>query len=165
MTNAFKLTERCSLALQSMSFLAKEVEAVHTAHEVATQLGVSANHLSKVFHRLSRANLISSVRGSNGGNHLARVRSDITLLQIYEAVEGEFSFGKCFAGKNGCESDGCLLGKLIERANLAIYNELSQTTLKQVSSRKEKYCIRDKPLFADEDPAAFHHSTNTGREG
>jgi Rrf2 family protein len=49
---------------------------------------VSASYLAKQMQALSRAGLITSVQGHAGGYALTRSPSDITILDVVEAVDG-----------------------------------------------------------------------------
>lgn len=57
-------------------------------HEICEATGVPMEYLRKLLGRLVRAELIESLRGRRGGYRLGRDASQITLLQIVEAVEG-----------------------------------------------------------------------------
>lgn len=54
----------------------------------AADLGLSAQYLRTIVAALSRASLISALRGPHGGVRLAKPATDITILDIYRAVRG-----------------------------------------------------------------------------
>ena len=99
MATMLRISEAASLAIHAMAVVAGKPEEVHSTHGVATALGVSEAHLAKVMQRLTRAGLVSSVRGPKGGFVLARPAAEVTLLAIFEAIEGHL------------EPKGCLLKK------------------------------------------------------
>ncbi len=49
---------------------------------------IPTRYLEQIFQRLRRAKLVSGKRGPGGGYTLSRAPSDISLLDIVEAVEG-----------------------------------------------------------------------------
>ncbi len=55
---------------------------------IALATGVPVEYLRKLLGRLSRARVIRSIRGRNGGFCLALPAAKITLLRIIEAIEG-----------------------------------------------------------------------------
>ncbi|MBN2211851.1 MAG: Rrf2 family transcriptional regulator, partial [Sedimentisphaerales bacterium] len=92
-------------------------------------LGASENHLAKIMQRLGKAELVSSTRGPSGGFRLNRPAAHITLMQIYEVIEGPFTPEFCLLKKPICQGQKCVLGGLISRINQEVRNYLTTTTL------------------------------------
>lgn len=57
--------------------------------------GLPKEYLSKALQSLSQAGLVESILGPNGGYRLARSATEITFLDIVEAVEGKKSTFVC----------------------------------------------------------------------
>jgi Rrf2 family protein len=57
--------------------------------------GLSPSYLTKQLQQLTQAGLVSSVPGPHGGFRLARALEDITLLDVVEAIEGDFKVFNC----------------------------------------------------------------------
>lgn len=68
----------------------EEGEAVSLARTAQRQK-LSLNYLEQVFGRLRRAGIVAGVKGSNGGFRLTRDMDEITVKEVLEALEGEFS--------------------------------------------------------------------------
>jgi Rrf2 family protein len=68
------------------------------SHLIARKKGIPERFLLKVLKPLVSARVLSSVKGPNGGYHLARAPGDITLLDVIEAVDGPIS-GQAPAGQ------------------------------------------------------------------
>jgi Rrf2 family protein len=105
------------------------VALIRGTAELAAELGVSANHLSKVMQRLHRAGLLTSVRGPQGGFRLAKPLDRITLLALYEAIEGTLETTTCLFGKPVCGKCCCVLGPLLRETSEKFRNHLASTTL------------------------------------
>jgi Rrf2 family protein len=58
------------------------------SHHIAKARGIPERFLLKVLKPLVSARVLHSVKGPNGGYRLARTPSDITMLEILEAVDG-----------------------------------------------------------------------------
>lgn len=129
MSNLLRISDAASLGLHTMAYLANEPGRRVSTHEVAQALGVSENHLAKVRDRLVKAGLIEAVRGPGGGFRPTRPAGDITLLEVYEAVEGRLRPGACLLGKPLCSRGQCILGDLIGSVNKQVMDYLSGTTL------------------------------------
>jgi Rrf2 family protein len=57
--------------------------------------GVPAAYLAKTLQALSRAGIVESLPGRNGGYRLARPAAEITLLDVVQAVEGDETAFRC----------------------------------------------------------------------
>lgn len=117
MVTAIQMSEATSLALHSMAFVAMAGGELVTVKEIADATGFSHAHLSKVLQRLVRAGLLDSVRGPRGGFRLPRPANEITLLQVYEAMEGRLTASACVAGtpSGKCAFAACILGDFPRR--------------------------------------------------
>ncbi|MBK9120863.1 MAG: Rrf2 family transcriptional regulator [Phycisphaerales bacterium] len=56
--------------------------------DIAEACAVPAGHLLKILQQLVRAQVLSSERGPAGGFSLRRAPSEITLLEVIEAIDG-----------------------------------------------------------------------------
>ena len=92
-----------------------------TAGEISKKISGSEAHLAKVMRRLVRARLISSTRGPGGGFKIAKPADEISLLDIYEAVEGKFEIADCMMDHPCCEENNCIMGSLIRSVNVEVY--------------------------------------------
>lgn len=118
MSNILKISEAASLGLHAMIILAKNSDEMVSVKYIADSLEVSANHLSKVMQRLVKSDLVKSIKGNRGGFKLAQKPENVSLLDIYEAIDGKFKPSGCLLNKNNaCEPDKCLLGDLLKSLN------------------------------------------------
>ncbi len=116
-----------------MSVLAANRDRLLSNRQIADFLGVSADHLSKVLQRLHKARLVKSVRGPKGGFILNKEPEQITLLDVYEVIEGEFKPLKCLLGKPVCLNDDCIFLDVMETANERVMEYLTATTIAQTA--------------------------------
>jgi Rrf2 family protein len=56
--------------------------------DIAECCGIPSGHLLKILQQLVRAQILNSERGPAGGFVLRKPATDITLLEIVEAIEG-----------------------------------------------------------------------------
>jgi Rrf2 family protein len=57
--------------------------------------GVPAAYLAKHLQAMSRAGLLESVQGPKGGYRLARPATEITVLEVVEAIDGDEPAFRC----------------------------------------------------------------------
>ncbi|MCH8961511.1 MAG: Rrf2 family transcriptional regulator [Bacteroidetes bacterium] len=103
------------------------------------QLAVTVNTnpvvIRRVLGTLRKAGLVTTLSGAHGGSKLARSPQQITLLEVYRAVEDTSLF------RLHCPNTTCALGGVIETTLAPIYGEAEQAmeqvlagvTLAQVS--------------------------------
>ena len=115
MSSILKISEAVSLGIHAGMIIAKADEKV-SASVIAKQLMASEHHLSKVMQRLVRAGIIISNRGPKGGFSLAQAAEDVSLLDIYVAVDGEFPSQNCFFSTEVCDGH-CPMGDLLVKVN------------------------------------------------
>lgn len=132
MTGLLKISDAASLAIHAMAFLAQRFGKRTSAKQIASVLGVSENHLAKVCQRLAKAGLIEATRGPRGGFVLAQPADLITLIQVYEAVEGPLSPSRCLLHRPVC-GENCIMGELVESVNRQVSEYLRWTTLAQLA--------------------------------
>lgn len=137
MATMLRISEAASLGIHAMVVIARDPDTVHSTRSVAEALGVSEAHLAKVMQRLTHSGLVNSVRGPKGGFALARPASEVTLLNIYEAIEGPFAPSGCLLKKPVCRGADCILGKLLVNVNREMQSYLSNTKVSDVCQGQE----------------------------
>jgi Rrf2 family protein len=102
-----KLTRASSYALYAVVHIAREKPTAPLAsHEVAQAHKIPERFLLKVLKPLVSAGILASVKGPRGGYRLAKKPSEITMLEIIEAIEGPIRGMASFhsqAGSNGLQ--------------------------------------------------------------
>lgn len=58
------------------------------AKNIAESCRIPLEYLLKILLQLVRSDVLGSIRGPRGGFYLSRPAGEITLLQIFEAIEG-----------------------------------------------------------------------------
>jgi Rrf2 family protein len=84
---AVRVSAKADYAVRAAIELAAADEPL-TAENVAQRQGIPVQFLHKIFHELQRARLVSSQRGPDGGQRLARPADEITVADIMRALEG-----------------------------------------------------------------------------
>lgn len=129
MTRALKVSEASSLAMHAMGLLASQPDQSLSVKMIAARFKVSEAHLSKVMQRLVKVGLATSARGPKGGFTLAKSPERLTLLEVFEAIEGPFVATHCLFAAPLCDGSSCLLGKVMVDVNHLLHDRLSTTTL------------------------------------
>ncbi|HNW97980.1 MAG TPA: Rrf2 family transcriptional regulator [Bacteroidales bacterium] len=129
MSRIIQISEAASIGLHSMVLIARSKELINVNH-IAEKTGASANHLAKVLQRLVKANFLISSRGPSGGFLLKKKPEEISILDIYEAIEGPINTSGCPMDRPVCPFDKCLMGGIIKKASEDFNSYFKKHTLK-----------------------------------
>jgi Rrf2 family protein len=139
MAKLVQLSEAASLGLHAMVLISQSTGHVNVNY-LADRMGASRNHLAKVLQTLVKHNFLRSVRGPTGGFVLHRDPSEITILDIYEAIEGKIDTPECPMDKQICPFNKCLMGGLVKEVTLRFRDYFGGQTLDRFVN--EPYQIR-----------------------
>jgi FeS assembly SUF system regulator len=130
MLRVSKLTDYATVVLTA---LAAQPDVVLSAAGLAEQAGLEAPTVAKILKPLAQAGLVSGFRGINGGYRLARPASQITLIDIVEAMEGPLGMTECslHAGNCGIEQS-CGVRANWRRINDVVADALRGVTLAEM---------------------------------
>jgi len=113
-----------------MSQMAKEPETVLSAAALAHALHLSVPTVSKVLKILAESGLVGSVRGAEGGYHLARKATEISVAEVISAMEGVMSMTVCCESASLCGIHAsCTTKENWKKINKTIYAMLASLSL------------------------------------
>lgn len=135
MGKPIQFSEAAFIAIHAMVIIALSKQNFANVNTIAELTGASKNHISKIMQTLVKAGLISSVRGPSGGFSLAKDMAEITLLDIYEAIEGKIQIKPCPFEKPICPFDVCLVNNIFGKISHELIEFLKNTTLASVQQR------------------------------
>lgn len=132
MSKVLALSEAVGIALHGMALIAMNDKPINVT-SITELTNASKHHIAKVMQRLVKAGLLKSTRGPAGGFVLTRNPKDITLLEIYEAIEGKVLLHECPMDCDICPLDNiCMLGEVGERVAKEFVNHMNSTTLQDI---------------------------------
>jgi len=100
---------------------------------IAEEMNIPAQFLHKVMPRLVKAGLVRSRRGARGGYRLAKDPSEISLLDIIEAIDGPVFINRCLVDKDDCVLHlECAIRPVFARAQAALRHVLREHRLSDV---------------------------------
>jgi Rrf2 family protein len=120
--------------MHALGLLSTRHDGPLSARVAADRLGVSEAHLAKVLQRLTRLGLLISTRGPKGGFSLSRDPESVSLLEVFEAIEGPVEPATCLFGIPLCDGSSCVLGKVIVDVNNMLFAYLAQKTLADIAT-------------------------------
>ncbi len=75
------------------------------ASEIAAEVGLPPNYLSKILHALARAGVLVSERGPRGGFKLARPAADVSLGDVIGPFDPLDQRQGCVLGRGECSDE------------------------------------------------------------
>jgi len=103
------LTEAASIGFHSMIIIAQQGQNGQiNVNLLAKKTGSSRFHISKVMQKLVKDGFLGSHRGPAGGFYLAKDPEEITLLDVYEAIEGKLEVTHCPLNRPTCPFNACI---------------------------------------------------------
>ena len=120
------ITSKSRYAVVAMAELARSGESPVPVKELSERREIPDQFLEQLFSTLRRAGLLSSHRGSKGGYTLARPASEITVLEVVQALDGKVGQEADEAG--GIWADGVA----------ALRKVFGETTIADIEARESE---------------------------
>lgn len=129
-----RMSKLTDYAIVILAHLAR-AQGTLTAQELAARSRVPLPTVSKLAKELSKAGLVVSHRGRNGGYGLARAAESISVAEIVEALEGPIALTECSRpGKTDCGiEDTCLARASWDPVSRAIEDALRSLPLSAIA--------------------------------
>ena len=104
-----KLTKKADYGLIAMRHLAEHADlGACSAKDLAEMYSIPQEALAKILQRLTKAGLLVSQYGTNGGYTLARNPRHISAFEVIRAIDGPLFITSCSSATEDCEqSDRC----------------------------------------------------------
>ena len=133
-----KLSRMADYGVILMTQLARENGTVTTAADLSTTCALPLPTVSKLLKALTRAGLVLSERGAQGGYALAKSAQDISAADIIDALEGPVAITTCSASDGRCDLEPvCQVGSAWQRINVNIRAALRDITLDDLRAHAE----------------------------
>jgi Rrf2 family protein len=119
-----ELSRKSDYALRAVIFLARlSPERYGRVSEIAKARNIPQAFLAQILPLLANRGVVRSQQGAQGGYALARKPSEVTFLEVIEAVEGPLRLNKC----TGEQHEDCSLQESCEMH--AVWNRAQKQTV------------------------------------
>ncbi|ABF39490.1 transcriptional regulator, BadM/Rrf2 family [Candidatus Koribacter versatilis Ellin345] len=138
-----KLTKKADYGLIAMRHLAANADlGACSAKDLAEMYGLPQEALAKLLQRLTKAGLLQSQQGTNGGYTLARNPRSISALDVIRALEGPLFMTSCTTAKGSCEQTSkCTVREPLRKVSKSIEDVLGRLTIAEMCESEEP--VRD----------------------
>lgn len=139
-----QITVSVEYALHCLLWLVSADGRPASSRELAELQGISPSFLAKIFPKLEKAGIVRSSEGVAGGYALARAPTEISVLQVVDAIEGSKPLFDCREIRGRCALFGeppphwatrgtCSIHAVMLRAEKAMRAELAASSLNDIA--------------------------------
>ncbi len=119
-----------------------------TVLSISERFGISKIYLEQVFSLLKRGNIVTSVKGAQGGYQLARPPKALTLYDVLSAVELTlFEQNDATVAETAPEIEKTLVQSVYSALDDTLKNTLAAITLEQLVQEAESHLSDDGFMF------------------
>ncbi len=139
------LSKSCVYGIRAVLYVAssKQQQKYVPISQISKNLKISFHFLTKILQILTRNDIITSYRGPKGGVALAKPATEITLLEMIEAIDGAQFFQGCILELPGCgDENPCPLHAYWGESRDRIKSIFENTSLAELGDRIKKDGLR-----------------------
>ncbi|MEO0328125.1 MAG: Rrf2 family transcriptional regulator [Pseudomonadota bacterium] len=135
-----KRNGRLSLALHTLGHMATAPDQQKTSADIAAHAKTNPVFVRRVLGRLREAGLLTSEKGHSGGWKLARKPEDITLADVYLALDEQLVAPHTDTGEHHCSVEHALherVAEVLQEVELKLIGHLAKTKISEVQGIKK----------------------------
>jgi Rrf2 family protein len=133
-----QITRQADYAVRTVLYLAS-LENGNRAptSRIAEGQHIPSSFLAKIVSQLSVAGIVQTSRGARGGVSLAKPASDISLLDVVEAIDGPITLNECVTDPSICPfGDNCAVHDVWCDAQAKLIRQLDGTNFGTLSKNQ-----------------------------
>jgi Rrf2 family protein len=141
-----KLTKKADYGLIALKHLADQGPGgSSSAKDIAEAYHIPAEALAKILQKLTRAKLLVSHHGTNGGYALARDSRHISALEVIRAIDGPLFIASCLPHETGgcVQSDCCTVREPLRQVNESIRALLDDIKIADMRGSRSRVVVSE----------------------
>jgi Rrf2 family transcriptional regulator, iron-sulfur cluster assembly transcription factor len=128
-----KISRKADYALRAVLYISKQpTDKRNSINAIAESESVPRDFLAKILKELTRAEILKSYQGVHGGYQLAKSPSQVSVLDVIEAMDGPLGINLCVRGEDGCDcekSERCTMYPFWDKLQKQLKTILKNETL------------------------------------
>ena len=139
-----QITRQADYAVRAVLFLAAQQDEERSpTNRIALEEQIPPSFLAKIISQLSVAGVVNTSRGARGGVSLARPASEITLLEVVEAIDGPITLNDCVLDPDSCAfGDECPVHDIWVEAQQELVSRLRKTHFDTLATKYKQKSLR-----------------------
>ena len=98
-----QVSKTLDYAVRCLSYMASSKDENITIKLVAESQHIPSSYLAKIMRKLVERGILVSSSGPNGGYFFKKDPKEISLKEVYDAIEGDMQLVDCMDGDQVCE--------------------------------------------------------------
>ncbi len=123
-----KRNSRLSLALHTLGHMAGDPQRMRTSADIAEHAGTNPVVVRRVLGKLREAGLLVSEKGHAGGWRLARTPEQITLADVYLALDENL-----VASGQDEEASACSIEHILQRKVVSVLEDVERNLIERLA--------------------------------
>lgn len=155
------ITTSVEYGIHCLLWLVDPLSGQPSSRDLAELQGVSPSFVAKIFPKLQKAGIVQAAEGVRGGYRLAKPATEITVLEIVDAIEGHKPLFDCLEIRDRCAvfnndaptwatSGVCGIHAVMLRAEKAMRGSLAQETLAGIAAVVDRKAPKSFPIEVQE---------------
>ena len=134
-----QVSKTLDYAVRSLTYLSKEPVGRLNIKEISQNQHIPLNYLAKIMRKLVNKGIVQSMVGPDGGYVLRKSPREITLREVYEAIEGDFRMIDCMEKDSICIlHENCAQLPVWDKLQISMVKILESTTLEDMLKQKRE---------------------------
>ena len=134
-----QVSKTLDYAVRSLTYLSKEPVGRLNIKEISQNQHIPLNYLAKIMRKLVNKGIVQSMVGPDGGYVLRKSPREITLREVYEAIEGDFRMIDCMEKDSICIlHENCAQLPVWDKLQISMIKILESTTLEDMLKQKRE---------------------------
>lgn len=129
------ITRECDYAVRVIRALAHGEKL--SVGEICEKEAITAPFAYKILKKLQKAKIVKGFRGVRGGYAINKAPADLTLYDVYHAIDPDMFIIECMEPKNNCVRNGaegvpCLVHRELEEIQQELWRLLKRKNLEEL---------------------------------
>lgn len=136
------LSNASKYSIKAVLFLAEKSneDTKMSVQIIADTLNIPKPFIAKLLQQLSKAKIISSTKGPNGGFFLTEIDKNHTICDVIEVIDGPNFFEGCFMGLSKCNDENpCPVHPIVGAFKENILKQFKEKTINDFATEVLKY--------------------------
>ncbi|MDH4203212.1 MAG: Rrf2 family transcriptional regulator [Phycisphaerae bacterium] len=131
-----KIKQANSYAMHALMYMVRHItQGPVTIWTIAKAENIPYRQLVSIFKLLTNAGIVKPADSGKSGYVFARPPGKVSLLELFQLVEGEPVFDECFMKHCDCQAtaDSCEIYATWKKATASVERQLSEITIESVA--------------------------------
>ena len=143
-----RLTRKADYGLMALKYLAEQAPGdASSARDIAAAYHIPAQLLAKILQTLTRAGILVSTAGTNGGYALAKPAREISAFEVIRAIDGPLFITSCITIHGACDlTSTCTIKEPLRKVNDSIRDLLGGIYISDLVETGETNAEKPSPV-------------------